>query len=80
MPRDIQERVPQGSALLSQIVQYIYSYIYDTPKSSGVYLELFADATCIYAIYRKEAYVLRKLQQGLSATEMRCQSWNITIN
>jgi hypothetical protein len=39
------------------------------PKTPGAYLGLFADDTCIYATDRKEGYVLRKLQRGLSATE-----------
>jgi hypothetical protein len=50
---------------------------YSTP---GVYLGLFADDTHIYATDRKESYVLRKLQRGLSAIEMWCESWNIKIN
>jgi hypothetical protein len=41
-----------------------------------LYLGLFADDTCIYATDHKEGYV-RKLQQGLSTTEMQCEHWNI---
>jgi hypothetical protein len=55
-------------------------YINDSPQTPGVYLGLFADDTCIYATDRKEAYVLRKLQRGLSATETWCKRWNIKIN
>jgi hypothetical protein len=50
------------------------------PQTSGVYLGLFADDTCIYATDCKECYVLRKLQQGLSTTETWCERWNIKIN
>jgi hypothetical protein len=51
----------------------------DTPQTPGVYLGLFADDTCIYAKGRKEGYVLRKLQRGLSSIET-CERWNIKIN
>jgi hypothetical protein len=34
----------------------------------------------IYATNRKEDYVLRKLQRGLSAIETWCERWNIRIN
>jgi hypothetical protein len=61
-------------------VQYIYIYINDTPQTPGVYLGLFADDTCIYATDRKESYVLRKLQRGLSAIETWCERWNIKVN
>jgi hypothetical protein len=47
----------------------LYVYINDTPQTPGVYLGLFADDTSIYATDRKEGYVLRKLQRGLSAIE-----------
>jgi hypothetical protein len=36
--------------------------------------------TSIYATYRKEGYVLRKLQRGLSAIETWCEHWNVKIN
>jgi hypothetical protein len=57
-------------------------YINDTPQTPGVFLGLFADDTCIYtyARDRKKGYVLRKLQQGLSATEMWCEQRNIKID
>jgi hypothetical protein len=42
-------------------------------QTSGVYLGLFADDTCIYMRDCRECYVLRKLQWGLSATEMYCE-------
>jgi hypothetical protein len=34
----------------------------------------------MYATDRKEGYVLRKLQRGLSAIERWCKRWNIKIN
>jgi hypothetical protein len=54
---------------VSHIVQYIYIYIYDTPQTPGFYLGLFADDTSMYVTDRKECYILRKLQRGLSTIE-----------
>jgi hypothetical protein len=34
----------------------------------------------MYATERKEGYVLRKLQRGLTAMEAWCERWNIKIN
>jgi hypothetical protein len=56
--------VPQGSVLSPMLYSL---FINDTPQTSGVYLGLFADDTCIYATDRNEVYVLIKLQRGLSA-------------
>jgi hypothetical protein len=42
--------------------------------------EIFADDTCLYATDRKEGFVVRKLQRGLSSMETRCERWNIKIN
>jgi hypothetical protein len=53
---------------------------YDTSQTPGVYLGLYAGDTCIYAMGRKEGYVLRKLQRGLSAIETWCESWNMKFN
>jgi hypothetical protein len=50
------------------------------PKTTGVYLFLFADDTCLYAIDRKEGFVVRKLQRGLSSMETWYERWNIKIN
>jgi hypothetical protein len=36
--------------------------------------------TCLYATDRKEGFVVRKLQRGLSSMETRCERWNIKIN
>jgi hypothetical protein len=76
------------SSLSKYIFTYIYIYIYiyknDVPHTPGVCPGPFADDMCIYTyIYgtdRKEGYVLRKLQQGLSAVETWCEQWNIKIN
>jgi hypothetical protein len=65
-PRDIQAEAQQGSVLSSTLYSL---YITVTPQTPGVYLGLFADDTCVYATSRKQGYVLRKLQRGLSATE-----------
>jgi len=73
-PRDLQVEVLQGS------VPYpiLYSlYINDTPQTPGVYLALFADDTCIYTTDRKEGYILRKIQHGLTSMESRWERWNI---
>jgi hypothetical protein len=45
-----------------------------------VYLALFADEQYIYSTDRKENYILRKVQRGLTAMESWCERWNITIN
>jgi hypothetical protein len=66
MPRDIQAGMPQGSVLSPTLYSL---YINDMPQTPGVYLGLSADNTCVHATNRKEGYVLRKLQQGLSAIE-----------
>jgi hypothetical protein len=50
------------------------------PQTPGVYLALFADDTCLYATDRKEGFVVRKFQRGLSSMETLCEGWNIKIN
>jgi hypothetical protein len=53
------------------------------PGLSSIYwtgVGLFADDTCIYATDRKEDYVLRKLQRGLSTIKTWCERRNIKIN
>jgi hypothetical protein len=68
-PKDIQAGEPQGSVL----PHTLYSlYINDTTQTSGVYLDGFADDTCIYATDRKEGYVFRNLQRCLGVTETWC--------
>jgi hypothetical protein len=76
-PRDIQAGVLKGFVLSPTLYSV---YINDTPQTPGVYSGLFVDDICIYAKDRKEGYVLRKLQRGLSASEMWCKRWNIKIN
>jgi hypothetical protein len=53
-------------------------YINDAPQTHGVQLALFADI-CLYATDRKEGFVVRKLQCGLSSMETWCDCWNIKI-
>jgi hypothetical protein len=55
-------------------------YIMDAPQTRGVHLALFADDTCLYARDRKEGFIVRKLQRGLSSMETWCERWNIKIN
>jgi hypothetical protein len=79
--RQIEAGVPQGSVLSPTL--YIL-FINDMPQTPGVSPGLFADETYIYIyIYicdnRKEGYVLKKLQQGLSAIGNWCEPWNIEI-
>jgi hypothetical protein len=68
-PRNTQAGVPQGSVLYSNCTIHINN----TPQTPGVYLSLFADDTCIYATDNKESFVLRKLQQSLSAIGTWCE-------
>jgi hypothetical protein len=49
-------------------------------QTSGVCLGLFADDCSIYVTERKEGYVLRKLQRGISAMETWCERWNTKNN
>jgi hypothetical protein len=49
-------------------------------QTPGVCLGIFANDTCIYATDRKESYVLKKLQRGLSAIETWCERWNMKLN
>jgi hypothetical protein len=69
--------VPQGSVLSPTLYSL---YIHDAPQILGVYLSLFAGDTCIYAADRKEGYVLRKLQRGLSAVGTWFERWNVKMN
>jgi hypothetical protein len=41
---------------------------------------LYADDTCIHCTDRKEGYVLRNMQHGLTSMEPWCESWSIKIN
>jgi hypothetical protein len=69
--------VPQGS-ILSPTVYNIY--VNDPPQSQGVHLAIFADDNFLNATDRKEGFILRKLQRGLSSIEAWCERWNIKIN
>jgi hypothetical protein len=62
---------------LPYFVQYVYQR---SPQTHGVFLALFADDTCLYATDRKEGFVVRKLQHGLSSMEAWCVRWNVKIN
>jgi hypothetical protein len=76
-PREIQAGVPQGSVLSPTLYSICKN---DAPLGPGVHLALFADDTCIYTTHRKECYVLRKLQRGLTSVGSWCERWNIRIN
>jgi retron-type reverse transcriptase len=76
-PRYMQAGVPQGSVLSPTLYNI---YVNDPPQSQGVHLALFADDTCLYATDRKEGFIIRKLQRGLSSNEAWCERWNIKIN
>jgi hypothetical protein len=76
MPREIQAGVPQNSVLSPTLYNL---YINDALQTPGFYLALFADDTCLYATERKEGFLIRKLQRGLSSTETWCESLKIKI-
>jgi hypothetical protein len=50
------------------------------PQTTGVYLSLLADDTCMRATDREEGHVLRMLQRGLNSIETWCKRWGIKIN
>jgi hypothetical protein len=50
------------------------------PPTHGDQLTLFADDTCLYVTDRKECFVVRKLERGLSSMETWCERWNMKIN
>jgi hypothetical protein len=60
----MQVGVPQGSVLSPALYN---TYINHVPQTPGVQLALFADDTCLYTTDRKEDFVVRKLQRGLSS-------------
>jgi hypothetical protein len=57
------------------IVQSIYKYAPDTWC-----LGLFVNDASIYATDRRQGYVFRKMQRGLSGIETWCEGWKIKIN
>jgi hypothetical protein len=76
-PREMWAEVPQGSVMSPTLYGM---YINAAPQTPGVYLVLFGDDTCLYETDRKEGFVVRKLQHGLSSVETWCECWNIKIN
>jgi hypothetical protein len=75
-PREMRTGVLQGSVQSPTLYNV---YINDAPQSPGVYLDLCADETCLYATDQKEIFVVRKFQRG-SSMQTWCESWNIKIN
>jgi hypothetical protein len=65
-PREMQAGMPQVVVLSSTLFNM---YINDAPQTYGVHLALFADDTCLYATDRKEDFIVRKFQRGLSSME-----------
>jgi hypothetical protein len=65
-PREVLARVPQGSALPPTSYS---KYINDAPQTPGIYLDLFAGDSWLYATNQNEGFVVRKLQHGLSSME-----------
>jgi hypothetical protein len=62
--------VPHGSVLSPTLYNI---FVNDPPQIQGVHLALFATD-------RKEGFIIRKLQRGLSSMEAWCERWNIKIN
>jgi hypothetical protein len=68
--------VSQGSVFSPTLYSLCINDALQTPN---VHVALYADGTCIYCTDRKESYVLRKLQHGLTLVESWCEHWNIKI-
>jgi hypothetical protein len=66
----MQGGVAQGSVLSATLFNL---YINDALQTHGVHLALFATD-------RKEGFIVRKLQRGLSSMETWCERWNIKLN
>jgi hypothetical protein len=75
--REMRTGVPKVSVLSPALYNM---YINDAPQPPKVYLALFADDICLHATDRKDVFVVRKLQRGLSSMETWCERWNIKIN
>jgi hypothetical protein len=73
-PRVLQAGVPQGSVSSTTLFN---TYINDATQTHGVHLALFADDNSPYTTDRKECFVVRKLQSGLSSMETWCERWNM---
>jgi hypothetical protein len=76
-PRETQAGVQQSFVLSPTLFNL---YINDAPQTHVVHLALFAEETCPYVTDRKEGFIVRKLQRGLSSREIWCERWNIKIN
>jgi hypothetical protein len=76
-PREMQAGVSEDSVLFPTLYNM---YIYGVTQTPGVHLTLFADDTCLYVTNRKEGFVVRKFQRGLSLMETWCEPWNIKIS
>jgi hypothetical protein len=78
-PRNI--RVEAGVPLVTVLSPTLYiPYISHTLQIPGVYLGIFADDIFIYVTDRKEYFILRKLQRGLSVPATWFGCWKIKIN
>jgi hypothetical protein len=75
--REIQAGLPQGSVLSPTLLNL---YTNNAPQTHGVHLALFTDDACLYSTARKEGFIVRKLQGGLSSMETWYERWNIKIN
>jgi hypothetical protein len=76
-PREMQAGVSQDSVLSPTLFNMYINY---APQTRGVHLTLSADDTCLYTTDRKEGFIVRKLQRGLSSMEAWCERWIIKIN
>jgi hypothetical protein len=76
-PSAMQAGVQHGSVLSPT---FFNMYINEGPQSHGIHLALFADDTYLYVTDRKESFVVRKHQSGLSSMETWFVHWNIKIN
>jgi hypothetical protein len=65
-PREMRAGVPQGSVPSPPLYNM---YISDGPQTPGVHLALFSGETYLHATDRKEGFVVRKIQRGLSSME-----------
>jgi retron-type reverse transcriptase len=68
-PREMQAGLPQGSVLSPTL----FNLYINNALQTHVHLALFADDTCLYSTDRKEGFIVRKLQRGLSSTETWCE-------